>query len=180
MENSIFLFKINKMVTNYIPTHKEFPITSDWDSHRPLLYLSIKNMDTNDTVYEFGCGDGSTKMIRELAQKRVSFETNKAWGGKYYDCQLINSYFDVKFPTNNEVGVLFIDCAPGEIRKELLERWMYMAKVIVIHDTEMVSDYVYNIRVVFNNFKYKLEYNPGGSYPHTTAVSNFIDVTKWV
>jgi hypothetical protein len=56
-----------------------------------------------------------------------SYETNKEWSDKFVHTVYVDSYFDIPFPSfgkyTNEVGVLFVDAAPGEIRKELIDKY---------------------------------------------------------
>lgn len=76
-------------------------------------------------------------------------------------------------------SLLFIDSAPGEQRKDLVILHKNNAEVIVLHDTEPGAQSIYGITEVLNSFKYRLDYYPEGM-PGTTALSNFVDVTKWV
>lgn len=73
---------------------------------------------------------------------------------------------------------MFIDGKPGEQRKELIEKHRNNAHVIVVHDTEPGAEYVYGMAEILSTFKYRLDYEPEGE-PHTTAVSNFINVCDW-
>lgn len=75
--------------------------------------------------------------------------------------------------------IVFVDNAPAEIRKEIIQRIKDDVSVIIVHDTEESSDYVYRLKEILSTFKYRLDYQPEG-FPHTTAVSNIIDVTKWI
>ena len=111
---------MRKTVT-HINCPKEWESESDWDSHKNLLWLALKN--TSEYVVEMGMGFGSTPII-DLECKmsnRVfySYETNRDWylkmimiSGKTY---LIDDYL------KQEIGnpeVLFVDCAPAEVRKD--------------------------------------------------------------
>jgi hypothetical protein len=78
-------------------------------------------------------------------------------------------------------ALVFIDLAPAEKRKVILSMLeeREMSDMFVIHDTEDGAEYVYGMKEILSTFKYRLDYQPEGK-PRTTAVSNFIDVTKWV
>ena len=164
-------------VLTHIDCPKEWESENDWDSHRPLLYLTLEN--SYGGVVEFGAGDGSTKLINEFCSGTwrdfVSFDNNKEWckrvGSKY--CE---DYLGISI--EGDLCVVFIDAAPAEIRKELIKKWNWV-HFIVIHDTEEGANYVYGMSEILSTFKYRIDYRPEGK-PHTTAVSNFIDVTKWV
>jgi hypothetical protein len=181
LENSSTLFKMTKTVT-HINCPEEWQSTNDWDSHRPLLWLALSN--TKDTVVEFGSGMGSTPLIAKYCFSPtkdshitfLSFETNKKWVGKSGSRYLEGSYLSIN-PTQK--GLLFIDSAPGEERKYLIAKHAFCTDVIVVHDTEQGAEYVYGMSEILSTFKYRVDYRPGGK-PHTTSVSNTIDITKWI
>ncbi len=149
----------------------------DYSSHKPLLYLALKN--TEGLVVEFGCGYGSTPMIRSYCEMTgrefISLETDKEWAAKFAGTEVIDSYENF---VNNEIGLLFIDGKPGEERKERLQQFAPLAQVLLAHDTQQSADYCYGMSGILSTFKYRLDFVPEG-LPETTAVSNFIDVTKW-
>lgn len=174
--------------------------SNDWDSHRPLLWLSINSVP-HDAFFEFGVGMGSTPLLKEwyteinpLGKEFYSLESNKVWfyrlGEEYrknpnrensflhknHCITYSENYLDFELFDNS---LLFVDLAPGELRKEVIEKHKNKAKVILAHDTEPGANYVYGMADVLSTFKYRLDYAPEGK-PHTTAVSNFVDVTKWV
>ena len=173
---------MTKTVT-HIKCPKNWQSESDWDSHRAALWLAISKMDVKDSIYEFGCGFGSSPLIASMNLWFNSYETNKEWSDKFVHTVYVDSYFDIPFPSfgkyTNEVGVLFVDAAPGEIRKELIDKWRNEAKVIVAHDTEIGAEYVYGMADVLGSFKYRLDYQPKGK-PATTIVSETINVAEWV
>jgi hypothetical protein len=178
MENSGMEYKI----VHSIDCPEMWESVDDYSSHRPLLWLACEN--TDGKIIEAGMGDGSTSLLEGLSWKRsvVHFDNNKQWiyNLKEYVVSanyVINWLDDGIF--GNKINLLFVDLAPGEVRKEVIEKYKDEAKVIVAHDTEPGANYVYGMADVLNSFKYRLDYTPEGK-PHTTAVSNFIDVTKWV
>lgn len=169
-------------VLTHIDCPKEWESENDWDSHRPLLWLATEIIDYG-WVTEFGCGFGSTLLLYDKTRKEyrgfISYENNPEWlkqpMGRYIN---IVDYKTIKpLPDKNEV--IFIDCAPAEERKVLIDKYKYLASVIVVHDSEETSSYVYGMSEILSTFKYRIDYRPEGK-PHTTAVSNFIDVEKWV
>lgn len=157
-------------------------ITNDWNSHRPILWLACEN--TNGKIVEAGMGDGSTMLLEGLSWKRtvLHYDNNKEWVARFKD-NVVSSFVvddwleDELF--GSKIGLLFVDLAPGEVRKDVIEKYKDEAKVILVHDSETSANYVYGMADVLSTFKYRLDYTPEG-YPHTTAVSNFVDVTKWV
>ena len=172
---------MTKTVT-HINCNKEWWSESDWDSHRPCLWLAVSKMDAKDSIYEFGSGNGSTTLLANTKRWFNSYETNKEWSDKFIHTVHVDDYDNIKFPNgelSNEVGVLFVDCAPAEIRKDLIDKWRNNAKVIVAHDTEIGSDYCYGMKDVLSSFKYRLDYQPEGK-PATTIVSETINVAEWI
>lgn len=171
----------------HIDCPKEWESANDWDSHLPMLYRALEK--TTGNITEIGSGLGSTPKLSRycIANSRrfFSFETNKEWAektGSVYISNYLNlaSLFedDGIRRLYMDIGLLFIDCAPGDIRKDLITLFANNAKVIIAHDTESGADYVYGMAEVLNTFKYRLDYKPEGK-PHTTAVSNYINVEEW-
>jgi hypothetical protein len=177
---------MTKTVTN-IDCPKEWDSDNDYDSHRPLLWLSLKN--TVGNVREFGMGYGSTLLMDKMceSQNRAfnSEETNAEWVEKVYKSYnkwwgnlmcIMDDYSDLELEPH---GLLFVDCAPGEERKKVIEINKDICDVIVVHDTELGADYVYHMSEVLSTFKYRLDYQPEGK-PHTSCISNIINVCSWV
>lgn len=166
----------------YIDCPEMFNGIDDYSSHAPMLYLALCN--TKGHVVEFGMGKGSTPLFSFYCNtnNRVfnSFETNREWFIKclIYDC-VKTKIDDYKEQAIGKPGLLFIDSAPGEQRKELIQLHRDNADVIIIHDTEDGAQNIYGIREVLNSFKYRLNYYPEGN-PGTTALSNKINVCDWV
>ena len=57
-------------------------------------------------------------------------------------------------------GVAFVDCAPGEVRHELMIRLAERATIVVAHDSET-------------------DYEAGGNYQYAKAVPHFRFVSEW-
>ncbi len=166
-----------KKVITHIDCPKEWGSENDWDSHRPLLYLACENSYAG--IVEFGSGDGSTELLRKFCKisyrDGFSFDNNKFWCEKTKS-RYVEDYMGVDI--SGEIGLMFIDAAPAEIRKLLISKYKDIP-VMVIHDTEPGAEYVYGMNEVLSSFKYRLDYQPEGK-PHTTAVSNYINVCEWV
>lgn len=165
---------------NYIDCPHDWIGTDDYSSHLPMLWLALKNTDGHSVV-ELGSGKGSTKMLaKECKEQRrnfQSYESDGVYAAKFDRIVTkISNYMDLLLWKPN---VLFIDSAPGEQRKDLIELHKDNADVIIIHDTEEGSQNIYGIRDVLNSFNYRLNYYPKGN-PGTTALSNKIDVTTWI
>ena len=175
---------MHKIITE-IKCPKEWEIEDDYSSHRPILWLCCQYVLPFQPITELGCGEGSTKLLynfkKEQGDNFVSYETNQEYVERYkkYTTK-VDNYLEIdllELPFKQ--GLLFIDCAPGEIRKDLIEKHKNHTDCIVVHDTEEGALDIYGIREVLNSFKYRLDFMPKGM-PGTTAISNFIDVTKYV
>lgn len=160
-------------------------ITSNYDSHRPLLWAALEA--TKGLVVEMGIGYGSTPFLSEYCEERnrklLSYENNKEWFDKFdgffrHEIVLINNWDNVDVLIGLlKPSVLFIDHAPGERRKIDIQKNADYAEVIICHDTEPAADHGYKMRAELKKFKYLIDYETDGAW--ATAVSNFIDVTKF-
>lgn len=159
-------------------------ITSNWDSHRPLLWAALEA--TKGIVVEMGMGYGSTPFLSEYCQSRanrdlVSYENNPEWFKKFNGQYPHKMYLIDNWDTAAIVigllkpSVLFIDHAPGERRKIDIQKNAYYAEVIICHDTEPAADHGYKMRAELKKFKYMIDYETDGAW--ASAASNFIDVT---
>lgn len=164
----------------YIDCHHYWIGTDDYSSHLPLLWLALNKTDGHSVV-ELGSGKGSTAMLAEECKKQKrhfsSYESDEFYAKKREGIVTkISNYMEVHLWKPN---VLFIDSAPGEERKDLVELHRDNADVIILHDTEEGAQDIYGIREVLNSFKYRLNYYPEGN-PGTTALSNKINVIEWI
>lgn len=156
-----------------------------YNSHRPMLWMALEHIKPG-LVVEFGCGYGSTPLLHRYCEMQergfISFETNNAYARNFTpSTALVADYLDIDMDRLNSylepVTIVFIDSAPGEQRAELLKRWAN-TPVLIVHDTEPESDYVYHIQDTLNSFKYRCDLIIEG-YPQTTAVSNIYDFERW-
>lgn len=185
------------VITKHIECPKEWESTGDWDSHLPLIYLTINKVPHNGFI-EYGMGDGSTPRLKRwyteinsFGKEYYSIETNNEWADKFITEDYKTSELGNRIYKNHCICVLeeyaiimmpnyivFVDCAPAETRKPIISR-LQDAPVLIAHDTEEGAEYVYGLKEILSTFKYRLDYQPEGK-PHTTAVSNTIDVTQWI
>lgn len=178
MENSNNIYQMRAVTRHIEGVPEEWQSINDWDSHRPLLWLAVKNSYL--IIIEMGCGFGSTDLLHKYKGGQVvSYETNKEWVDKFENALWVEDYVgDIAIPYK-KISLLFVDAAPGEIRKDIIKKWADAADVIVVHDTEPGAEYVYGMKEILSTFKYRLDYQPEGM-PHTTAVSNTVNVCTWI
>lgn len=150
----------------------------------PLLFIGLE--ETKGRVLEFGMGHGSTPLLNDYctAKKRMlhSFDYNEGWRVKFDN--ILNEFHKSFLVTDwgkvyeNEAELIFIDQSPGEERKETIKAYQNTKGILVIHDTEPIGAGNYQVRPLFDLFKYKIEVQTEGAW--ATALSNDIDITKWV
>lgn len=180
MENCNTLFKMIQKTVTRIEVPEKWNAADDYSSHRPMLFLALEKTDGG--VVELGCGEGSTRLISQKCKKQnkgfESYETLDLFACRFKNITTkINSYNELLLAPG--MSILFVDSAPGEGRKTLVEKYDNSFEVIILHDTELGAQAIYGITDTLNSFKYRLNYYPEGM-PGTTALSNSIDVTKWV
>jgi hypothetical protein len=167
--------------------HRFIDNLSHWNSYLPLLWEALES--TKGDVIELGMGDGSTEKLHEYcrqnSRKLFSYESNEAWYRKFEKLNTVDHRLEYVGPNwqpmienhRGEVGVLFSDEAPGEMRKYNISMFCNIAQVIVAHDTEPSNDGGYKFSLIKPLFKYIKHFQFQGA--DATAFSNFIDVTKW-
>ena len=176
------------MRNKFIPTNNDL-------SYYPLLFKALES--TSGEIVEMGTGHGSTPLLHEYATERKrmlhSYETEKEWiekftpsANEFHTFHLLErSGWDICSKENVSPSVVFIDHAPGERRKEDILKFKDKAEIIVIHDTEPTGAGDYQVRQHFGKFKYCVEvlsnwHDPREAGAWATAVSDKIDITKWI
>lgn len=157
---------------------------ANWNNHLYLMWPALYH--TSGLVVEFGCGHGSTKQLHDYCEgtnrNLISYENNLEWLEKFnhLESESHKFYYVKDWDSVNitEIGVLLIDHAPGERRKFDIAKYANNAKIVVCHDTEPAADHGYQMRGELKKFKYQVDYESVGAW--ATAVSNFIDVRKFI
>ena len=164
------------MRDKFIPTNNDL-------SYYPLLYKALES--TKGDVLELGTGYGSTNLLHDSCSKRklFSFEEKQDWLSKFISLESKNHKLtfvtDWRIVKQNhpDAEVVFIDHAPGEDRKQMIEDYKDTKGILVCHDTEPAADHGYQMRQHFSKFKYMVEVKTNGAW--ATALSNEIDITTW-
>lgn len=129
-------------------------------SHVPVLAAAVAA--TEGPVLELGCGWWSTPMLRLLCRHRPleSYDTDPEWA-KLFSVPVVKNWKQW-LPNFKTYGAIFIDCSPGEERKELAMKLKGMAKFIVLHDAECDSRHGgggnYRYDDIYGRFKYVEHY----------------------
>lgn len=156
-----------------------------WGNHRTLLWYALESTkDSKQPILELGSGPSSTPFLRQYGRDEgrlfQTYETDQKWSITMNSKWVRNGWDSEKF-WGEKFSVVLLDCAPGEYRKIALMK--LRADIIVVHDSEPkgwnASDY--KVRPLFRVFKHYKDHIPlEKGAPWTTALSNTIDVTKWV
>lgn len=158
------------------------PSESNWDTHRPLLWLGLSL--TEGAVVEMGSGFGSTPYLRKACKETnryfVSMDSNKEWADKM-ESQWIPPanwmYYERVWAQQS--GLLFVDHSPGEHRWKAIQAAVDKADVIVYHDSEIGGAGNYQYDRILPLFEYALHFNRHGGGAGASMVSNKIDVSKY-
>ena len=156
-------------------------------THIPILLKVIPK--TIGDVCELGAGFNSTPVLHWLCQGRnlVTYENDPEWFrfAKQFQTNThrIRKFDDVDF--DKHWSVVFVDHSTkvgGRQPKGLRQRGDDILKfkdvdIFILHDTEPGEWEHYHYDLVIPHFKYRLDWTE--CRPHTSIISNVIDVTKW-
>ncbi len=151
-------------------------------SHLPTLKKAIAQ--TEGPILEMGVGPNSTPYLHYVSDEYhrhvTSYEVNpeyyemsKGYQSQYHDVKLVDSYNDANIGKswNGIWSVAFIDHAPAERRIVDIMRVKDNAIMIVCHDSEMESDWLYRYSEIYPLFKYRYDTNDHPT--QTTVLSMF-------
>lgn len=154
--------------------------TIRYGTHIPML---IKMMNISDgPVLELGSGFNSTPFLywlcKDQNRKFVSYDNDQKWIEKVgYNTQFIDDW-DKTDIDNTHWSVALLDHRPGERRHVDAERLKDKADFIVLHDSELILEKYYMYEKIYPLFKYRFDYTK--FLPHTTVLSNFIDLERFI
>lgn len=154
-----------------------------WGSHMPLL-LKVAQM-TDGPILELGSGISSTPLLHYICEPAGRLLDTYENDFKYYSTfkQFATETHRVLYvedwdylPLENQMwDVAFIDHAPAQRRVVELMRLAYCAKYIICHDSQPQHWRIYRYPAYFDKFKYRYDYTRFS--PHTTLLSNYVDLT---
>lgn len=159
-------------------------VSKNYGSHLPVLVKAI--YESKGPVLELGMGYFSSPVLHWLCadqgRELVSYETEKEFLWTFRDFATLTHRLErvtdwSKIDTEKPWGLAFIDQHPGEQRKEDARRLASWARLVVLHDTEGRLDKYYHYSEIYPLYKYSFYYHK--FRPHTTVLSNFVDVTNW-
>ncbi len=150
--------------------------------NQPILEQAVRQ--TEGPILELGTGLNSTPLLHDLGEELdrhvTSYESSEkhfndicVYQSKWHDVILISNYSNAKICKrwNGVWGVAFVDHNPAIRRTIDIVRIKDNTIMIVCHDSEIESDYLYHYSEIFSLFKYRFD-----SVDHltqTTVLSNF-------
>lgn len=154
-----------------------------YSSHLPVLCRCFA--ETTGNVLELGTGFYSTPILHQLciAQKRllVSTDSDANWLKNFQNLitekhlfYMVYNWADERLYDNN-YGMVFVDQYPDEARMISLEKTVNIP-IVVLHDTES-KFYTEKKQVLSQLYRFRYDYSL--TSPHTSVLSNSIDVTQW-
>jgi len=139
-------------------------------SHYPVLAAAVAC--TTGPVLELGSGWGSTPLLRAMchAMGRTleTYDTDPEWATTF-DVPVVADWLTWE-PQEPHYGVIFIDCSPGEIRKDLAMRLKAHATLLVLHDHEAGPAAAYFYEQIIPHFAHAETYRM--LRPHTLVLSD--------
>lgn len=156
----------------------------DYFSHYPVLAAAV--VAGRGPVLELGCGYGSTLMLHYMCKAMevplMTMDTDKAWlerfagyAGPGHQLLHVEDWAKVDFSRElpARYGCVFVDCAPGNARIELILRLKMQAKFIVAHDSERDhgTGANYEYERADGQFNYITEFRR--ARPYTKILSHF-------
>ena len=165
--------------------------SNNYGTHRPYLVETIKN--TKGNIIEFGCGDSSTLLIRDLIKntdrKLISLESNYEWYNKFkylenenHKLFFVNGREDteevgnkwLEFIENNkeiqdlDFDICFLDSSPWISRTVGLNYFKNKAKYILVHDVDYFPLYKKWGTIIKTNYS--------GDFRKISRIMDFSDV----
>ncbi len=152
-------------------------------THIPTL-LKVIPLTTGD-VCEVGAGFNSTPLLHWLCQGRnlVTYENDQEWFrfAKQFQTYTHKIYSFNEIDFDRHWSVVFIDSViDGERTQRQRGEDVLKFKnvdIFILHDTEPIDLGHYHYDRVFLKFKYRKDWTE--CLPHTSIISNIIDVSKW-
>lgn len=153
--------------------------TSGWNNAIFLLWPALEmTKHLGLPILELGVGHGITPTLQKYCKDNglelCSFDNTKEWADKFGATYVPD--WDMAELYRREYAVAFADEAPGENRKLSLKK-LHHVKIVIAHDTEPAADHGYQMRAELAKYRYQIDYKSEGAW--STAVSNFVDVSKF-
>jgi hypothetical protein len=153
-----------------------------WDDHRILLWEALEiTKESKLPVIEYGAGNGSTPYLRQYCLDNgrtfISYENNEEWA-KECGSTFIISWDNPDLYQLSSVSL--VDCAPGEVRHEIMLILKDRSDIVVVHDSEAAAT-GYMLEKVWPFYQRRVNViNVDGAGAEATAVSNKYELHSFV
>lgn len=152
-----------------------------YSSHMPVL-IKLVNM-TDGPILELGTGLFSTPYLHwacfSLKRKLVSYDDQekyieyvKRFQSDYHDVILVDTFDNADI--EKHWNIAFVDHQPCLRRVVEIARLAAFADYVVLHDTQISRKEDYQYYKIYPMFKYRYDFKE--VRPHTSVLSNFIDL----
>lgn len=153
-------------------------------THYPVL-IKLAQI-TSGPILELGTGLYSTTLLHYLClptqRTLVSYDHSDDWAlsaqqftTSFHTVRQITSFDEADIERSWDIA--FVDHRPAERRRVDIARLAHYARYVVIHDTEPASERFYRYNRVFPQYKYRYDFT--ALSPHTTVLSNFVDLSSF-
>jgi hypothetical protein len=126
---------------------------NEFATHQPVLAAAATACEGR--MVEFGCGEGSTRLLHEISQRRgvplLTLETDGAWMERYraelssplHEFRLVADWTDelADVTWDEPVGLAFVDQAPWQARADTATRLRSNAEFVIIHDCDYLPEH---------------------------------------
>ena len=157
-------------------------ISIRYASHLPVLTKIVEL--TDGPILELGTGLYTTPYLHfaclPSGRQLTSYESNADWIRYFKDCR--SDFHTVNFISEwNSLNtscfwdIVLVDHSPDSRRKDEVKRLANKAKYLILHDSDLENDTLYKYSEVYPLFKYRFDYTI--CKPHTTVLSNFVDLS---
>lgn len=169
-----------------------YTILENHHTHRRLLYEALIRTP-NTLVLELGMGSGSSQVLHDFCEKEgrvlYSYEGDAGYFSQYKHLEskghvltFVKDWEAISIPPPNfdKVGVALVDHI-WQRRNLDSARLKKVCDVVVLHDVEPWNDNIYNVKCLFDEFKYCVIDRyclPVHSF-WTAALSDTIDVSAF-
>lgn len=153
-------------------------------THFPVLMKLVQ--ETTGPILELGTGFYSTVYLHYacLPTKRtlVSYDHWGKWArpaqqfeADFHEVHELRHFAraDIEKPWE----IAFVDHGPLARRKVDVARLAAHAKYVIVHDTDPKYEHFYQFSEVFPQYKYRYDFT--ALSPHTTVLSNFVDLSSF-
>ena len=156
-------------------------ISIRYGSHLPVLMKIVG--ETSGPILELGLGLYSTPYLHYTClptqRSLSSYDHDAGWIRYFRDCR--SDFHSVNFIDNWDLldctgrwDVVLIDHGPDARRYVEARRLAGQTKYLILHDSDPENDNLYQYSKIYPLFKYRYDYTT--CKPHTTVLSNFVDL----